>query len=131
MTVPRAALDHLGDDRLDEHDGREHVGLEVVAQDAHRRVEDEVHVPRPHVAAVVHQHVDVAPFGEHRVGGRDQRRVVEQVAGTVRHCCPAARISSAVVSSEPGSALVSDRLRVELCSRASPSCTVRAVMATS
>jgi hypothetical protein len=52
-------------------------------------------------------------------------------AATGRAFAPSAVISAAVDSRLPGRGLVLDFLSVEECSRDSPSCTVRAVTATS
>src|SRR4051812_24956064 len=52
-------------------------------------------------------------------------------AATARAFAPAASISAVVELRLPGSGVVFDLATVEECSRCSPSCTVRAVMATS
>ena len=114
MIVP-VPLDHLREHRLDEHDRREHVRFEMVAQHLHRGVDDEVHVAGPDVAAVVDEHVDAAPRVEHGRYRLLERRVVEQVRLHRQARRPVAH-ASAVLSSDPGSTVVSACVIVELCS---------------
>ncbi len=97
-----------------------------------RRVEKAIHVTGADVTRVVHEHVDAAHAFEHRCGRGTERRPIEEIARHDEHASrPAARIAAAVVSRLPGNGDVSERVTVDECSRASPSFTVRARIATS
>ena len=74
-----APFEHLGEDELGQDDRCHHVGLEVAVEQLHRGVEYLVHVTGPHIAAVVHQHVDPAPPLEDGGDGRPERGPVEKV----------------------------------------------------
>ena len=127
-----APLDHLGEDQLGQDDRRHHVGLEVAVEQLDRGVEDLVHVPGPDVAAVVDQHVDPPPLlddgchrgGRARPGRADRGRRATPGRPLPRSARPSNRATRAGAGCSNGPA-------VDECSRSSPSCRVRAPMATS
>ena len=122
-----AALDHLRQHELGEDDRGHRVGLEVLVEQLDRRVEQAVHVAGPDVAAVVDEHVDAAPPLHHGGDRRAQRRAVGEVEEHRQRLAPLGLDQRPRWSrANPARDVVSDRLMVDECSRASPSCTVRA-----
>ena len=127
-----AALDHRREQELVQHERREHVAVELLLEQLDRRVEEAVHVAGTDVARRCARRRRRGPTSSSTlVAAAPSDAAVEQVALHDQRF-------AAVVAHErcrrrrlPGSGDMSEAFSVDECSRASPSSTVRAMIATS